>query len=199
MAVDPNDTARQAFGYAPAPPAAPAPLSASRAPDVRELADWWTRVGAFLLDQLVIGGVAAVVAIATLIAAGDADSRTAELVVYAVAIPIGLLYAPLLMARRGARNGQTWGKQAVGIRVVRTGGGPVTFWNGVLRSVIGQQLLTAVTFYVYALLDYLWPLRDARNQALHDKLAKTLVVRADASSTTTVPLGAWLPPQAPGA
>ena len=101
------------------------------------------------------------------------------------------------MARSGARNGQTLGKQAMGIRVVLADDGEaIGFWRGMLRTVLAQQLLAAITLYAYALVDYLWPLPDRRNQALHDKIASTLVVRAPRHEA---PRGAWLPPQAPGA
>jgi uncharacterized RDD family membrane protein YckC len=172
-------------------------------PAQEQLSDWWTRVGAFVLDQLVIAGVAVAAALAAAAITGGPDRRTTEIVLYAVAIPLGLLYAPVLMARAGARNGQTLGKQLVGIRVVRTDGEPVTFWTGVLRTVVGQQLLIAITFYAYAVVDYLWPLRDPQRQALHDKLAKTRVHREAAPAavppgTDERPVqGGWLPPRAP--
>ena len=54
------------------------------------------------------------------------------------------------MLRRGRGNGQTLGKELLGI----TG--------------------------VWILVDNLWPLADARNQALHDKLASTVVLDASA-------------------
>ncbi len=134
-----------------------------------------------------------------------------SLTFYAIVLVVGGLYAPLLMARRGARNGQTLGKQLVGIRVVRVDGRPLGIWTGVLRTVIGQQLLIGVTVYLYAIVNYLWPLRDARNQALHDKLARTWVMQAAAAVPPTepepepepppgdAPAQVWLPPRAPGA
>ncbi|HKG40054.1 MAG TPA: RDD family protein [Conexibacter sp.] len=182
-----------------------------------QLSDWWPRARAFLLDQLILAGVTIVGALTATAVMGDPSRRTIELVVYAIAIPIGLLYAPLLMARRGERNGQTLGKQIVGIRVVRTDGAPVGFWLGVLRTVVAQQLLAGITFYAYAVVDYLWPLRDPQNQALHDKIAKTWVVQVAAPDTgrasdtrqtaasafgpvepDEVPVQGWLPPRAPG-
>jgi uncharacterized RDD family membrane protein YckC len=44
----------------------------------------------------------------------------------------------------------------------------------------GRYLITVVfgIFYIPALLDYLWPLWDKRNQALHDKVVNSIVVRA---------------------
>jgi uncharacterized RDD family membrane protein YckC len=226
MVEDPNETARKAFGddraggtgedasatplaEAPRPgtgPArhgigAPLPTTYGARRPVSQLADWWTRAGAFLLDQLVVAGAAFAAAFAVAALAGDTGDDTARILVYAVALPLGFFYAPLLMARAGARNGQTLGKQVVGIRVVRIDGAPVTFGTGVMRTFVGQQLLIAVTFYLYAVIDYLWPLRDPQNQALHDKIAKTLVLRTAAPPTS--PLSeepaapGWLPPRAP--
>jgi uncharacterized RDD family membrane protein YckC len=219
MPEDPNETARQAFGddraggageddfatpLAEAPRPVPGPARhGNRAPSSETtatiLADWGTRAGAFLLDQLVVAGVAFAAAILAVLIAGDSSSDdTARIVVYAVALPVGFLYAPLLMARSGARNGQTLGKQLLGIRVVRLDGEPVAFGTGVMRTVVGQQLLIAVTLYAYAVVDYLWPLRDPRNQALHDKIAKTLVLRTTAPPDAPPAGDGWLPPQAPG-
>jgi uncharacterized RDD family membrane protein YckC len=223
MTDDPNEIARRAFGDAgPAGRPAPAPPPSASAAELygrpgprdvpaRQFADWWTRAGAFLLDQLVIAGIVMVAVVVALLVVDDPGSRASEIVAYAVAIPLGFLYAPLLMARGGARNGQTLGKQVVGIRVVCTDGAPIAFWTGFLRTVVAQQLLIAITFYVYAVVDYLWPLRDPQNQALHDKIAKTWVVRtsptAEAPPAVTAPPvpdeapvhHGWLPPQAPGA
>ena len=215
MAEDPHEAARRAFGDAGPPasvappgavPGAPAPGPAPaavvraqpREAPTRRLAAWGTRAGAFLIDQLLLGAVAFVLAF---VAAAVFDDRAdAEVLAYAIVIPLGLLYAPLLMARAGERNGQSLGKQWLGIRVVRTDGEPVTFGTGVLRTVIGQQLLIMVTFYLYAFADYLWPLRDAQNQALHDKIAKTWVVQGAAPPPPEPPPPhSWLPPRAPGA
>jgi uncharacterized RDD family membrane protein YckC len=195
MATDANETAQQAFGEATPPRV--------HEPQTHRFADWWTRAGAFLLDQLFVSAIV-LVAVLLAVAFGATDSHSIETAVYAATIPVGCLYAPLLMARRGARNGQTLGKQIVDIRVVPTNGGPMTFWNGVLRTVVAQQLLIAVTFYVWAFVDYLWPLRDPRNQALHDKIAKTFVLRTDGlwdmpSAPDEPPAHEWLPPRAPGA
>jgi uncharacterized RDD family membrane protein YckC len=193
MVEDPNESARRAFGEGPTMPPPPAAATTPLAPTVRSagaLAEWGTRAAAFVLDSLFLFGVVVLVTIVAVVAVGSGDERTIETIAYAVGLPLGFLYAPLLMARRGKANGQTFGKQMMDIRVVRTNGEQVTFWNGFLRQVIGQQLLMAMTLYVYGLLDYLWPLRDARNQALHDKIAKTLVVRTAPSPTLPQPLAA---------
>lgn len=70
------------------------------------------------------------------------------------------------------RNGQTPGKFALGIRVVKADGTPISDVDAVIRA-IGYQV-SAVLFG----LGYLWALIDRKNQAWHDKLARTYVVRS---------------------
>lgn len=231
MAEDPNETARRAFGdlspplAPPSPPSIPSP-PADGSPSTRyrvddhALATWGTRAMAFALDWLLISVILMVASlIGSVVTSGD-DDKVVTVVVYALGIPLGMLYAPLLMARRGDASGQTVGKQVMRIRVVRQDGRPVGFWNSVLRQVIGQQLLAGLTFYLWAIVDYLWPLRDDRSQALHDKIAGTVVIRVHGDETATtvegpampgaaadwprpsprrvdgVPAGDWLPPRA---
>ena len=89
-------------------------------------------------------------------------------------VALGLLYAPPLLARGGERNGQTWGKQLVWLRVVRVDGLPVTAGVAVVRELVGKAGLGALTLGA----GLLWALLDARGQGLHDRLAGTLVVQA---------------------
>ena len=132
--------------------------------------------------------------------AATGDAGTAGGVAYLVYLLIsfalyGLLYAPLLMAREGERNGQTLGKQALKIRVVRVDGQPMNYATGALREWVARtlvfQLAAAFVLGIATLLDYLWPLWDERNQALHDKLASTVVMRSD---TATVLHGVYTAP-----
>ncbi len=91
-------------------------------------------------------------------------------------------YPAYLMRRPGAGNGRTWGKQIVGISVVRDNGEPFGLGSALVRELLAKQLLFGLigiaTFYVLFLLDSLWPLWDGSNRALHDMIAKTHVVRA---------------------
>jgi len=106
----------------------------------------------------------------------------ATLGIGSIATVIALIYAPLLMMRQGERNGQTLGKQWLGIRVVRTDGQVLDFWWSALRDVglknFGISALSSFTFGIAFFVNYLWPLWDDRNRALHDLVAATLVVRA---------------------
>jgi len=123
----------------------------------------------------------------------------AETLLFEVWLPVVALYAPLLLARRGEHNGQTIGKQALGIRVIRDDGEPLIFATALVREILGRQLPAALTSGLYLLIDYMWPLRDPSNQALHDKIGRTFVVSTgDSAPGAEQPVrGDWLPPRAP--
>ena len=91
---------------------------------------------------------------------------------------VSFLYAPVLMART---NGKTLGRMAVGIRVMRADGGPMTFGFAMLREVVVKALLfgilSSITAGIASLLDVLWPLWDDENRALHDFIVNTRVVK----------------------
>jgi uncharacterized RDD family membrane protein YckC len=155
-------------------------------------AGWWSRVGAALIDLLVISVPATVLAVlffGGVGAAFDSDDGLGILtlvlgiLVYVMLLVAAvLLYAPLLMRRPGERNGQTWGKQVVGIRVVRTNGVPLDFtWSALREAVVkglGLGIASAVIPLVPYLLDVLWPLWDDENRAVHDFIVSTRVVDA---------------------
>jgi uncharacterized RDD family membrane protein YckC len=92
-----------------------------------------------------------------------------------------LLYAPLMMMRQGPHNGQTLGKQVIGIRVVRNSGERMGFLWAALREVVIKGLAVGIASSIIPLipwlLDVCWPLWDDENRALHDMAAQTHVVR----------------------
>ena len=173
------------------PPTAPPrrPLGpAGRPPDpatarpVGAYAAWSQRAGAVLLDG-VIATIATVVlyAIGIGLLTGGGGLAAAGLILVLAVYLLGPLVAFAFYAwqtcRPGERNGQTIGKHAVGIRVVRADGRQVGFGTVLMRhTLIGFFYL--ITLGIGIVVDYLWPLWDERNQSLHDKLAKTYVVGA---------------------
>jgi uncharacterized RDD family membrane protein YckC len=168
-----------------------------------ELSRYGARVGAFFVDLVILFGIgfAAGVIVGIVFAAGGgspADNRDALRVVsFVVGIGISIGYPAVLLSRKGAHNGQTWGKQATGIRVVRDDGQPMSVGRALLRQAVGQQLLALATLYLYLIVDYLWPMGDRENQALHDKIASTHVVVTRPAAAPAV--GAPLTPPPPAA
>lgn len=148
------------------------------------LAGWWSRVGATLLDGLIL--LVPVIVLAVIIIGVAAGSEagaivTAILGILAYFIAV-LFYAPLLMSRGGERNGQTLGKQAAGIRVARDSGQPFDLGAGFIRELAVKNLLFGFIgsffFSIPTLLDWLWPLWDDQNRCLHDMVVKTHVLKA---------------------
>jgi uncharacterized RDD family membrane protein YckC len=171
------------LGGPPAAGHAPAPATGRYA-----LAGWWSRAGAAVIDGIIIG-VGAVLIMALFgsvfsigFFASDEAGIAAVIVglmlsFLAIAI-VALLYAPLMMSRT---DGRTLGRMAMGIRVVRAGGGPMTFGVAMIREVVVKALLVGFiaswTFGLAWLVDVLWPLWDDENRALHDFVVNTRVVR----------------------
>jgi uncharacterized RDD family membrane protein YckC len=181
-------------GYSSPPPPGAVGAPVQTAPAVSSygrytLAGWWSRVGAALIDGLIIGvGALLIVALfGSVFSIGffaSEETGVVSLVVglmlsfLAIAI-ISLLYAPLMMART---NGKTLGRMAMGIRVVRANGEVMTFGWAMLREVAVKALLfgmilSSITMGLAWLIDVLWPLWDDENRALHDFIVDTRVVR----------------------
>jgi uncharacterized RDD family membrane protein YckC len=153
------------------------------APVPGQLASWGSRVGATLLDALFLFvPVIVVVLIIVGVAAANGTAGAIVGVILGIAVFIALLmYAPYTMAREGEHNGQTLGKQVVNIRVVRDNGQSFDIGQGVLREFVVKGLLFGTVggffFYIPTLLDWLWPLWDDQNRALHDMVVSTHVIR----------------------
>lgn len=127
------------------------------------LAGWWYRVGATLIDNLIVSVVGAVIG-------GAAHSIG---VVYAVDLLASLTYTALLL---GSPRAQTVGMMAVGTRCldVRTGV-PIGVPRSAARWLIQELLVLTI---VGGLLDIFWPIPDRRNQTLHDKAVGSVIVHS---------------------
>jgi uncharacterized RDD family membrane protein YckC len=148
----------------------------------RPLASWGSRVGATMIDWLIllIPVILLTVIVIGIAAGSDAGAVVTGLLGFLAYLVVASLYAPLLMARDGARNGQTWGKQAVGIRVIRDTGEPISFGFAALREIVVKGFAVGIASSILPLvpwlLDVCWPLWDDENRALHDMVVSTHVV-----------------------
>jgi uncharacterized RDD family membrane protein YckC len=140
-----------------------------------ELASWGRRLAALLVDITVLILVIAVALLAAGVSAEELRARMREgetlLVVVLFLIPEAIYYTALI----GSRS-QTLGKMALGIKVVDAESrSPIGYARAFTRW-LSTATLRAL-FTIPTVVDHLWPLRDPRNQTLHDKLARSVVVR----------------------
>ncbi len=84
-------------------------------------------------------------------------------------------------AFEGRTAGQTPGRRAVGIRVMRVDGQPYGFWWALYRTLLIRELLfgigTILSGGLLWVIQYLWPLWDPQRRALHDVVARSRVVQ----------------------
>jgi hypothetical protein len=135
------------------------------------------RLGAWLVDGLLTWIPLFVVASVFGAIVGDPNApgdATDELVGGVVL----LLGSPLLLLYHTLFRGRTPGKRMLGIAAVDDAArGTLGYGRAFARALI--TFFFWVPLFVPALLDSVWPLWDRKRQALHDKMAATVVVRAD--------------------
>ena len=163
-------------------PAAPAydPTAEPPAPPpAMALASWWSRVGAAVVDYFVRVGIVAVTAgcgALAYLAGSDAGA-----IGLGAGVVVGLLigwfaYAPLLMVRW---DGQTVGHRVSHTRVVMADGTRMSGGRAFVREALIKGILMDVVgafILVLLIVNYLSPLWDDHNEALHDKMARTRVI-----------------------
>ena len=152
--------------------------------EVRELASPGKRLAARIIDVVIIGIVVVLLTIVG-IAGVLVGSETEEDALAAAALIVGfgglalftillLLYEPTLIALKG----QTLGKMAMSIMVVRAEDGEVPGWG----KAIGRWILPGILGLIpvagglLVLLVYISLLWDDRRQGWHDKMGSTVVI-----------------------
>jgi uncharacterized RDD family membrane protein YckC len=150
---------------APPPPAAGPSYSGDGPSGPR--AGFGQRLGAWLLDAVMLSVVGFVIRIALGQAGGTA-----------VGLAIGVAYFGYL---EGSASGQTIGKRLVGIRVIDfANGGPIGFGRAVIRYF--GRFVSAIA----CLLGFFWMLWDKERQTWHDKFANDVVV-----PVSSYPVARW--------
>jgi uncharacterized RDD family membrane protein YckC len=141
-----------------------------------ELASWGRRLVALVVDGLLLSSIV----LTTLVTGGvpleDVNTTILEGSSLALVLIFVLPKAIYDTAMIGSRN-QTFGKMALHIKVVDAVDRvtPIGYTRA-FRRWLSTAFLWAL-FTVPGVLDHLWPLRDDRRQTLHDKFARSVVVR----------------------
>ncbi|MGP3982016.1 RDD family protein [Streptomyces sp. KR80] len=138
-------------------------------------AGWWSRFGASLLDGLIIGVPFSILAgIAGAVSGGGENVAAAVIVTilgWLVAIGLGIW-----MIYQEGKTGQTIGKRAVSIRLLRERDGqPLGFGMAFARRLL--HIVDALPFFPLCL-GYLWPAWDAKKQTFADKIVSSVVIKS---------------------
>ncbi len=191
-------------GYAPAPQVQWRP-SGPTTVDGRPLGEWWQRLLAAILDNILVGMVGFILALpwtldffrwyieligqlasqgdrvdmADLLAQVEQRMTGFALPVAVIGLLVKLAYETYFLTRSGA----TLGKMALGIRVRRTGRpGPLTLVEALRRqalqlglSLVGLVPGIGLLTTLAGWLDNAWLIWDPRRQTWHDKIADTVV------------------------
>jgi uncharacterized RDD family membrane protein YckC len=139
-----------------------------------QLAEWWQRLVAIIIDSIIIGCVS--FPFGTFKRGTNADGTSASFSLgggkFFVTLILGLLYYGLM----NGLLGKTLGKMALGIKVVQKGGTEVIgVGKGFIRALVSQLLGYTC---IGGILNGLWPLWDKDRQSLSDKVVGSQVVKA---------------------
>jgi uncharacterized RDD family membrane protein YckC len=184
-------------GYPPPPPPGSYPppppnMGVGSGPVAYGRASLGQRLGGYLLDMLIVWGIAF---FGFLVAGISAPSGTYDnpspgasglgILFMLLCLAVAFAYYPFF---EGRPEGQTLGKKVAGTRVVRqSNGGPLGY-----GLAIGRAFARFVDYFLFGL-GLLWAIWDPQHQTWHDKIAGTLVVR----SSVYPPPGAMPPGGAP--
>lgn len=166
------------------PDATPTATGQGASPRTIVYANFGQRLGAFLLDGLIIGVPAAIIFFGVLSAVpteivlcdeGLCEQPTGS--GFAILFLVGLAMLVFVVwfwwGKLIGETGQTPGRKATGIRVVgRYTGQPIGMGKGIGRGFMGY----VSSWLCY--LGYLWMLWDDNNQTWHDKVVDSVVVQA---------------------
>jgi len=122
-----------------------------------EYAGFWIRLGAGVIDLLILGAFVGVLAY--------------FFPAPAIWLTTGIFVSIIYWLGFWVWRGQTPGKMAVGIKVIRTDSSPVR-WQCAVRRCLGY-VISALTLFI----GFIWVAFDGRKQGVHDKIADTYVVK----------------------
>ena len=122
-----------------------------------EFAGFWIRLGAAVIDLIILGLMGAII----LFGSGSPGLLFLGGFVVSVAYFVGFWIW----------RGQTPGKMALGIKIIRTDSSPVK-WQCALCRFLGYIVLVLTLF-----IGFIWVAFDSHKQGLHDKIADTYVVK----------------------
>ena len=145
-----------------------------QAPQDIPKAGFWIRVVAYLLDSTLLGVVQFVLSLTLGMTVSSMGGLTGEgdtamnVVVWLFGATLSIAYAVFFTGYCG----QTPGKMALRIKVIRTDGRPLTYGRAALREVLGKFLSSILLGIGYLMVAF-----DNQKQGLHDRIGDTYVIK----------------------
>lgn len=145
----------------------------SPAPQNQPKAGFWIRVIACMLDFFLLGMVQSLLSLLINLVVGMLGITTegdpaVDMVLWLFVVSLSVGYAVFFIGYCG----QTPGKMAVRIKVIRTDGSPVSYGRAFLREVPGKFISGVLLCIGYLMVAF-----DSRKQGLHDKIADSYVIK----------------------
>lgn len=138
-------------------------------------AGFWVRVVAWAIDSIVVSMVQGVLTLFLGIATGGLVAglgMEGEIMMAVVFLFFGMVLSWTYYVFFTGYCGQTPGKMAVRVKVIRTDGGEIGFGRAFLREIVGKFVSTALLGIGYLMIAF-----DEQKQGLHDRIADTFVIK----------------------
>ncbi|MCM2265063.1 MAG: zinc-ribbon domain-containing protein [Desulfuromonadales bacterium] len=151
-----------------------AAYTAAAGPAELPKAGFWLRFVACMIDTLLLGAVQFVIGLVLGIAGGAAgDFEGGETfamlaITWLCSMAVSVTYYVFFTGY----NGQTPGKMALRIQVVRTDGTPMSYGRAFLREIVGKFVSALILCIGYLMVAF-----DQQKQGLHDRIAGTYVIK----------------------
>lgn len=133
-------------------------------------AGFWIRVGAVIIDGIIINIVLAIIGGVFVFSSYKNNSALSNfLLVQSVPFLIWIFYYPFMESQSGA----TFGKKILRIKVINVNGEPVSFLRSLLRNL--AKIISAFIFMIgFIMVGF-----TKKKQGLHDMIAGCVVVKVD--------------------
>ena len=136
-----------------------------------DYAGFWIRVGAALIDGILLGGVHYLINMATHTGGLTSTDPMRLLQAQAGGMLLDLAIGCVYFVGMNTVYGATLGKMALGLTIVKSDGSSITFGTALLRYIV-KSLFAMITCG----LAYIAVAVDERHQGWHDKIADTIVI-----------------------
>lgn len=154
-------------------------------PSPMTYAGFWRRLGAYLIDGIVVGIIMKISTSVMMIPLSRYFSSIymsnnpqqlegmapSLMIILVTSMLVGMSLQALYFILMWGYKGATLGKMALKIKIVTTGGSDISYGSAFLRYI--GTIISGIPLC----LGYLWMLWDDKKQTWHDKIASTCVIR----------------------